>query len=57
MWEVRHVLKARLKLRHIPELHLHGDATAASADHVNKLIRDARDEDRHIAHDRGEKDA
>jgi ribosome-binding factor A len=55
--KLRHILKARLKLRHIPELHFHGDVTAASAEHVNKLIRDARDEDRHIAHDRGEPDA
>jgi ribosome-binding factor A len=54
--KLRHVLKARLKLRHIPELHFHGDATAASAEHVNKLIREARDEDKHIAHDRGEAD-
>jgi ribosome-binding factor A len=52
--KLRHILKARLKLRHIPELHFHGDVTAASADHVNKLIRDAREEDKHIAHDRGE---
>jgi len=54
--KLRHVLKLRLKLRHIPELHFHGDPTAASADHVNKLIRDARDEDKHIAHDRGDAD-
>lgn len=52
--KLRHILKARLKLRHIPELHFHGDVTAASAEHVNKLIRDAREEDRHIAQDRGE---
>lgn len=52
--KLRHVLKHRLKLRHIPELHFHGDVTAASAEHVNKLIRDAREEDRHFAHDRGE---
>ena len=55
--KLRHVLKLRLKLRHIPELHFHGDATAASAEHVNKLIRDARDEDKHIAHERGEPDS
>lgn len=55
--KLRHVLKLRLKLRHIPELHFHGDATAASAEHVNKLIRDARDEDKHFAHDRGESDS
>jgi ribosome-binding factor A len=54
--KLRHILKLRLKLRHIPELHFNGDATAASAEHVNKLIREARDEDKHIAHDRGEAD-
>lgn len=55
--KLRHVLKRRLKLRHIPELHFHGDVTAASAEHVNKLIRDAREEDKHFAHDRGEPDS
>ena len=47
-------LKHRLSLRHIPELHFHGDATAASADHVTRLIRDAREADKHAAEDRGE---
>jgi len=55
--KLRHALKHRLSLRHIPELRFVGDATIANADHLNKLIRDARDEDRHIAHDRGEPDA
>lgn len=55
--KLRQALKHRLAIKHIPELHFHGDATAASADHVNKLIREARDEDKHHAHDRGEPDA
>jgi ribosome-binding factor A len=54
---LRQTLKQRLKIKHIPELHFHGDATAAHADHLNRLIREARDEDRHHAHDRGEPDA
>lgn len=54
---LRQALKHRLAIRHIPELHFHGDETAASADHVNKLIRDAREADKHHAHDRGEPDA
>lgn len=55
--KLRHSLKARLRLRHIPELHFHSDHTAAEAAHVTKLIRDARDEDREHAADRGEPDA
>jgi ribosome-binding factor A len=55
--KLRQTLKRHLAIKHIPELHFHGDATAASADHVNKLIRDARDEDKHHAQDRGEQDA
>ena len=55
--KLRQALKHRLAIKHIPELHFHGDATAASAEHVNKLIRDAREEDKHHAHDRGEPDA
>ena len=55
--KLRQALKHRLKIRHIPELRFHGDATAATADHINKLIRDAREEDQHHAHDRGEPDA
>ena len=54
--KLRQALKHRLAIKHIPELHFHGDATAASADHLNKLIRDARDEDKHHAHDRGDPD-
>ena len=52
--KLRQALKHRLAIKHIPELRFHGDATAANADHLNKLIRDARDEDKHHAHDRGE---
>ena len=55
--KLRQALKHRLAIKHIPELHFHGDATAASADHINKLIRQAREEDREHAHDRGEGDA
>jgi len=55
--KLRQALKHRLRLRHIPELHFRGDATIANADHLNKLIREARDEDKHHAHDRGEPDA
>ena len=55
--KLRQSLKRRLAIKHIPELHFHGDATAASADHINKLIREARDSDKHHAHDRGEPDA
>jgi ribosome-binding factor A len=54
--KLRQVLKHRLAIKHIPELHFHGDVTAASADHINKLIRQARDADRHVAADRGDKD-
>ena len=54
--KLRQSLKHRLAIKHIPELHFHGDATAASADHINRLIRDAREEDQHHAHDRGEPD-
>lgn len=55
--KLRHSLKARLRLRHIPELHFHGDESAADAAHVSKLIQEARDEDRSYAADRGEPDA
>ena len=54
--KLRQMLKRRLAIKHIPELHFHGDATAASAAYVDKLIRDAREEDKHHAHDRGEPD-
>ena len=55
--KLRHLLKARLGLRSIPELHFHSDHTSAEAAHVTKLIREARDEDREHAADRGEPDA
>ena len=55
--KLRHALKHRLSLRHIPELRFVGDATTATAAHLNKLIAEAREEDKHIAHDRGEPDA
>lgn len=43
--KLRQALKHALAIKHIPELHFHADRTAASADHVNQLIRQARDED------------
>ncbi|HUR40541.1 MAG TPA: 30S ribosome-binding factor RbfA [Verrucomicrobiae bacterium] len=53
--KLRMMLKHRLSIRHIPELRFHGDVTAASADHVNRLIRDARAADeRHHADDEPE---
>ena len=55
--KLRQALKHRLAIKHIPELRFHGDTTSASADRVNKLIREAREEDRHYAHDRGDPDA
>jgi ribosome-binding factor A len=51
---LRHELKHRLRLRHVPELRFVADLTVANADHVNRLIRKARDEDREHAHERGE---
>jgi ribosome-binding factor A len=55
--KLRQALKHRLRLRHIPELLFRGDATTATAAHLNKLISDAREEDKHHAHDRGEPDS
>lgn len=52
--KLRIELKRRLAIKHIPELHFHGDATASSAAHLNKLIREARAEDEsHHAGDPG----
>ena len=55
--KLRQALKHRLSLRHIPELRFVVDPTVANAAHLNKLISEAREEDKHIAHDRGEPDA
>ena len=55
--KLRQALKHRLRLRHIPELLFRGDATTATAAHLNKLISEAREEDKHHAHDRGEPDS
>ena len=55
--KLRHELKVRLKLRHIPELHFHADLSAANAAHMNQLIRKARGEDHKAAEDRGDPDA
>jgi ribosome-binding factor A len=54
--KLRQTLKRRLAIKHIPELHFHGDETAANADHINQVIRAARDKDRELARERGEKD-
>jgi ribosome-binding factor A len=54
--KLRQSLKRRLAIKHIPELHFRGDVTAASADHINKLIREARDKDRGVAAERGDKE-
>lgn len=54
--KLRHSLKARLRLRHIPELHFRGDHTSVEAAHVTKLIREARDADREHAAGRGDPD-
>ena len=50
--KLRQALKHRLAIKHIPELHFHADTTPANADRLNRLIREAREEDRHHAHDR-----
>jgi ribosome-binding factor A len=55
--KLRQALKHRMAIKHIPELHFHADPTAANADRLNRLIREARDEDRHHATDRGEPDS
>jgi ribosome-binding factor A len=54
--KLRQTLKRRLAIKHIPELQFHGDETAANADHINQVIRAARDKDRELARERGEKD-
>jgi ribosome-binding factor A len=55
--KLRQALKHRMRLRHIPELRFQGDVTTAVATRLNKLIKEAREEDQHHAHDRGEPDA
>ena len=55
--KLRHELKRRLKLRHIPELHFRSDTTAAKAEQVSRLIRDARRVDSAAAAERGEPEA
>lgn len=52
--KLRHELKKRLKLRHIPELHFRADNTAAQAEQVTRLIREARRADSAAAAERGE---
>ncbi len=54
--KLRHELKRRLKLRHIPVLHFRSDTTAADAERVTRLIRDARQADSTYAAERGEPD-
>lgn len=55
--KLRVMLKRRLAIKHIPELHFRADATAASAAHVTRLIRDARDADAAHSAGRGSADA
>jgi ribosome-binding factor A len=52
--KLRHELKQRLRLRHIPELHFRAERATAAALHLDKLIREARDQDRGNAAQRGE---
>ncbi len=52
--KLRHELKKRLKLRHIPELLFRADTTAANAERVTRLIRDARSADTAAAAERGD---
>jgi ribosome-binding factor A len=52
--KLRQDLKHRLRIKHIPELHFHADHTPETAAHLNRLIRQARDEDRGHAVERGE---
>lgn len=52
--KLRFELKRRLSIKHIPELHFHADTSAASADHMNRLIRQARASDRTSAAERGD---
>jgi len=55
--KLRQALKHRLSIKHIPELRFHADATPASADRLNKLIREAREQDRKHHDEPGEPDA
>ena len=52
--KLRFELKRRLSIKHIPELHFHADMSAADADQMNRLIRQARASDRVAAAERGE---
>lgn len=52
--KLRFELKRRLSIKNIPELHFHADHTAAEADQMNRLIREARAADEENAADRGE---
>jgi ribosome-binding factor A len=54
---LRRELGHRLHIRYIPELKFSADRVSATADHLNRLIREARDEDRRHASDRGEPDS
>jgi ribosome-binding factor A len=55
--KLRQSLKHRLRLRHIPELRFHGDVTTAIANRLNKLIKEAREEDRKHHDGNGEPEA
>lgn len=54
--KLRQALKHRLKIKHIPELHFHADHVPEEAAHLNRVIREARSEDRKHAAERGEAD-
>lgn len=54
---LRGELGRRLRLRHIPELSFKADLALREAEKINRLLRNARDEDRKHALERGEEEA
>ena len=52
--KLRHVLKVRLKIKHIPELHFTADNVQQDVAKVSKLIHEVRRIDRQAAAARGE---
>lgn len=52
--KLRHSLKIRLAIKHIPELHFVADNMQQAVASVSKLITEARGADRKAAADRGE---
>jgi ribosome-binding factor A len=53
--KLRGELGRRLRIRYIPELFFRIDETIGEADKINRLLRQALNEDRQSAADRGEK--